>query len=252
MPPQESTVCFVAEQVPCYAKPDTGLTRLRAQPRPASWSAAGHPDQRRLEEFLADAVDLCGRRLTALPDPLALRLDVGLPATTPLLDQHDLDNYLFPLASALSNVSGRRFVSVWGTKQHAESSYVSVSEAVPLREPDCSGSVIQVRTTASSSSPAFKQQIDQQLTGAVQLPEGPITLHIGFRVGPRRNWVNLWKPTIDGLDRLLGRTIPERRWHPRDGRIVELGLCNHVDSALGHDVAIRIRAQCVWRAGREQ
>ena len=59
---------------------------------------------------------------------------------------------------------------------------------------------------------------------------------------PQRNWLDLWKPTIDALDPLLGRTHPDRDWHPRDGRIVDLGLHLDVDPSLGNDVVISIAA----------
>ena len=67
-------------------------------------------------------------------------------------------------------------------------------------------------------------------------------LQIAFAVGPRRNWLNLWKPTIDALDPLLVRINPQRDWHPRDGRIVDLGLHLAVDSAVGLDVEMSIAA----------
>ena len=51
-----------------------------------------------------------------------------------------------------------------------------------------------------------------------------------------------WKPTIDALDRLLGRTLPDREWHPRDGRIIELGLHRTIDGTLGDEVMIAIAA----------
>ncbi len=55
--------------------------------------------------------------------------------------------------------------------------------------------------------------------------------------------MNLWKPTIDALDPLLGCTEVGRDWHPRDGRIVELGLNVAVDSARRHDLEVSIAAQ---------
>jgi hypothetical protein len=64
-----------------------------------------------------------------------------------------------------------------------------------------------------------------------------VHLQLAFVVGPKRNWPNLWKPTFDALDPLLGRTGPDRDWHPRDGRIVDLGLHVDVDPSLGNDVA---------------
>lgn len=216
--------------------------RLRVQPRLASWMASGRPDQVRLDESLADAYELLRQRLDVLSGPLALRLDVGLPSKTPLLEQHDLDNYLFPLATRLSKLSGRQFVSVWGTKRHAGSSYITVAQAVPIAESMLLGRTFEVRTTASTDSTAFKEQIHQQLAGAGTLAEGPVSLHLCFATGLRRSWPNLWKPTIDALDQLLGRTAPDRPWHPCDGRIVELGLSNHADAALGNDVVISMTA----------
>ena len=68
-------------------------------------------------------------------------------------------------------------------------------------------------------------------------------LELSFAVGPQRNWLNLWKPTIDALDPLLGPTQPNRDWHPRDGRIVDLGLHLKIDPSLGHDVVVAIAAE---------
>lgn len=47
---------------------------------------------------------------------------------------------------------------------------------------------------------------------------------------------------INALDPLLGRTQPDREWHPRDGRIVDLGLHVAVDPSLGYDVVVTIAA----------
>lgn len=104
------------------------------------------------------------------------------------------------------------------------------------------GRTYLIRTTASSQSTAFEEQINDQLAHANPLPDGPIRLYISYRVGPRRSWPNLWKPTIDALGHLLGRTSPDRLWHPRDGRITELGL-NTRTEALGNDTTIKITVQ---------
>ncbi|GAA4229647.1 hypothetical protein GCM10022254_22560 [Actinomadura meridiana] len=89
---------------------------------------------------------------------------------------------------------------------------------------------------------AHRAQIDEQLTEAQRLPDGPLRLHIGFVVGPRRNWPNLWKPTIDALGKLLGGTTPDRPWHPSDGRIVQLGLSTRTDPTFGNHITLRIHA----------
>ena len=101
----------------------------------------------------------------------------------------------------------------------------------------------RVRTTASTSTTAYKQQISDQPGDAAELPAGPIALELAFRVGPRRNWLDLWKPTIDALDRLLGRAHPDREWHPRDGRITEFGLHRTIDAAFDNDVVITVGAR---------
>jgi hypothetical protein len=63
-----------------FAKPDVEPVVLDVALRLASWMAAGHRDQVRLEEFLAHAEQVLATPLAQLPDPLALRLDVALPA----------------------------------------------------------------------------------------------------------------------------------------------------------------------------
>jgi hypothetical protein len=81
---------------------------------------------------------------------------------------------------------------------------------------------------------------------ATEIPSGPVQLQLAFVVGPYRNWLNLWKPTIDALDLLLGRTRADRDWHPRDGRITNLGLHVDIDQSLGHDVVVSIAAEAAF------
>lgn len=108
--------------------------------------------------------------------------------------------------------------------------------------PPPSTDVLVAKTTASASTAAFKEQIYAAVAGAAELPAGPVRIELAFVVGPRRNWLNLWKRTIDSLDPLLGRTYPDRAWHPRDGRITELGMHLTLDSALRDDVVIGVLA----------
>lgn len=84
------------------------------------------------------------------------------------------------------------------------------------------------------------------MASAELLPPGPGALQVVFTVGPRRNWLNLWKRTIDALDPLLGRVDAHRPWHPQGGRITELGLNKVVDPELRHDVRLRIAARPGW------
>ncbi len=221
-----------------FAKPAGDPTPLRERPRLASWMAADHPDQVRLRAFLDHAESAVQPRLALAEGALALWLDIGLPSHISLLDQHDLDNYLLPLTNRLIKSSGRQFDSVWATKRHAEASSIYVGPAMSLPNPPAADRHFDVRTTVSSETIDYKEQISDQLAEVEALPEGPVTLELSFTVGTRRNWTNLWKPTIDSLDRLLGQTIPGRPWHPRDGRIVELGLHRCVDPSIGDHVNI--------------
>ena len=176
--------------------------------------------------------------------PLAIRLDVGLPESVPPGDQHDLDNYLLPLVAHLERRRGPRFVSVWATRRHAEFSCAVVEPANLRSDAVDLTSIVAVRTTASADSTAYKQQIADQVGVAALLPEGPVALELGFVVG-QRNWFNLWKSIIDALGGLLGRADAHRDWHPKDGRITELGLHCTSDASLRYDVEISITARAL-------
>lgn len=244
-----SVVCVAVEPV-FYARPDGPAIQLQAAPRLASWNRADDPDQVRLTAALDDAEALLAGTVAALSGPVALRLDVGLAAQVPLLEAHDLDNYAFPLANRLTQGRGLPVVTVWATKAIAPRSFVRCEAAAP-GPPRGAGSDFRatVRTTSSSESAAYKQQISDQLTDASELPEGPVSLELAFVVGPRRNWLNLWKPTIDALDRIVGRTRPDRKWHPSDGRITELGLHCALDKDLGDAVVVAIAARSTRGGG---
>lgn len=67
-------------------------------------------------------------------------------------------------------------------------------------------------------------------------------MQLGFTVGQTRNWLTLWKPTIDAPRPLLGYTPSAGPSSPLDGRIVDLGLHRRVNPSMGHDVIITIAA----------
>jgi hypothetical protein len=110
--------------------------------------------------------------------------------------------------------------------------------------PPPSAEVLIARTTVSYERREYKEQIYSVVAAAAELPVGPVRLELAFVVGPvSRNWLKLWKPTIDSLEPLLGRDPAEKLdWHPRDGRITELGMHLTIDPALRHDVVIGIAA----------
>jgi hypothetical protein len=217
-----------------FERPETAATVLRESPRLASWDRWDDPDQIRLRKYLDDTLELVdSARVAGL---WALRLDVGLPMGRDLSDMADLDNYVFPLAGRLRD---ENLVSVWCTKLHADTSTVRVAPAHQVAPP---ASVFMTRTTASSATKEYKHQVRNAVVEEVEIPGGPVWLQVAFAVSPRRNWLNLWKPTIDALDPLLGRTLRERDWHPRDGRITELGLHVTTEPELGNDVIVALAA----------
>lgn len=208
-------------------------------------NANSDPEQIRLRAYLDDTKEhIEGIRIQ--DRPWALRLDVGASHSKSLLTQvADLDNYAFPIAKELQNP---HLVSVWATKQRDldQRSYVRIADAREGRPP---AEMIKVRTTASVTSDAFKDEVKSAViaSGAQMLPDGPVRLELSFVIG-NRTWLPVWKPTIDALDPLLGRTEPDRLYHPLDGRIVELGMHLAVDAALGYDVEIGI-APSPWYPG---
>ena len=218
------------------ARPEGNALQLRRVPQLASWDSTNHPAQIRLQSYLDDTEKLLAS--SRIEGPWALRLDVGLPADRDLLEAADLDNYAFPLASRLGDAG---LVSVWCTKQHGHQSFIRIDAAREVPAPTTG--VLKVRTTASASTVAYKEQIYDAVVGAAEIPTGPVRLELSFVVGPRRKWWNLWKQTIDSLDPILGSANPKREWHPRDGRITELGMHATVDPALGYDVLIGITAE---------
>jgi len=209
---------------------------LRKVPRLASWSKSTDPDQVRLREYLEDTAELLAPHLVASNGRWALLLEVGLPPGRDLVDMADLDNYAFPLATRLRNED---LVAVWCTKRHADISRVLVAPAAETAGPR---HPYTVRTTASASTAAYKEQVRSAVVAAAVIPTAAVQLQLSFVVGPQRNWLTLWKPTIDALDPLLGRTRDDRDWHPKDGRITDLGLHVAVDPSLGHDVLVSIAA----------
>ncbi len=215
---------------------------LPTAPRLESWDAVGSASQTGLNAYLRELERLAAPLVASTDGALAFALDVGLPCGTDLLDQRDLDNYLFPAVRHLAKAFGRPFVSVSDTKRHGSSSFFGIGPAHSAGPADV-GHSHKLRTTASSGTAAFKEQIADALRGARPVAPGPVALDTVFGVGPARSWINLWKPTIDALGALLGASSPARPWHPQDGRVVRLSLHCSLDPALGNDVDLLIHAR---------
>jgi hypothetical protein len=221
-----------------YARPEGEKHQLSLAPQLASWDNASHRSQVRLKPYL-DATEalLVGSRIDG---PWTLRLDVGCPAHQNLMRGSDLDNYAQPLAERLDDTG---LMSVWCTKQYSEQSFVRIEATREVIGPP--HDVLIARPTVTYESPVYKAQVKAAVADASMLPSGPVRLQLAFHVGPRavRNWLNLWKPTIDALEPLLGRDSNETgTWNILDDRITELGLHLSINPAFRYEVEIGIIA----------
>ncbi len=228
-----------------YSRPEGVPFELQVGPRLASWNATLHVDQQNLSAALDHAEGKLAPSLATTTGPVALRLDVGLAGKPGWLHHYDLDNYVFPLARRLTIGRDLELVSVWATKSADGTSSIRWDKARETAMPEGFDYSGKVSTTASSTTGAYKSQIHEQVLEANVLADGPVALELAFVVGPRRNWLNLWKPTIDALGPLLGTTQPNRQWHPQDGRITELGLHRSIDPNLGNAVVVTVVARSV-------
>lgn len=225
-----------AEDFTIFQPPDGDEAQLEIEPRLESWDAASHPSQVALTAFLDHACTLLNLRGED-PGPLAIKLEVGLPVGTLITGGgRDLDNYLMPLAR---RIGSRRVCSAWAEKRIADRSAVW---AAPAQQVDAAAvrgmGTCSILTTDSGSSRAWKEEI-AAVVPADEIEAGPVEVQIGFIVHPDRNWLSLWKPAIDSLTNILGTDDP-RPFHPRDDRIVRLGLHRQADPSVGWGVGVGV------------
>jgi hypothetical protein len=171
---------------------------------------------------------------------LCLWMNVGLDVSVPLLHQRDLDNYLLPVAHRLRE-SGREVVSAHGSKTHAAESFIAVGHALPATGPQPQ-TLASVEVSVSYEREEYKIAVRDALAGLSPLPEGPVRVELAYAVGPGRNWLLLWKPTIDALGTILGHDPGATEWNARDGRITQLVLHCETDSNRKWDLGIAISA----------
>ena len=227
-----------------FFEPPRGRTLvLEVAPQLASWDRAGARSQVRLARFLAH-VDAQLRSAPFPEAPVSFALEVMVSPTADLTEAGDLDNFVYPLARLLGP---DRIASAWASKaQGSGPSTFRLAAARPASSDQRAGwASAWVHARGSATARAWKAQIRDQVAaqcGGVA-PDGPLELEVAFRVGPRRSWANLWKPAIDALGPVLGIVTPRRPFHPRDGRIVRLGLHRSVVPDLGDDVQLAFR----WR-----
>lgn len=224
-----------------YRRPVTPPVRLAVAPTVASWDRADHPSQRALSAFLDSLDPLVRPALQQLASPVALALDIGLPKGTQLTSGgRDLDNYLFPI---IARFGPGRFAAAFARKHHGLSTIAIGPAQLADDEPPGLWSQGSALLTSSSVTAVWKQQLAAGLAASASvwvLPPGPVAVHLAFRVGPHRNWANLWKPAVDALGGVLGVDNPAKPFDPRDDRITDLGLQHSIDPSIGHAVQVDV------------
>jgi hypothetical protein len=224
-----------------YLPPDGPRFELEERPLLASWERWDHPEQQRLRAYLERMVPVVPARLDDFDGPAAVELHVGLGNSANLLRYRDLDNYLEPIARRLPE----RVCSFWAEKSTSASSWLTVAPAVPASESALADwEAAGAQSKLAGGSTPWKETIQRGIAAtSIPAPDGAVQLQVVFRVSGDRNWINLWKPAIDALDPILGRTDPDRAFHPRDDRIVRLGL-HHLPAVGGIASAVRV----YWKA----
>jgi hypothetical protein len=215
-----------------YCRP-AGVMRQSVKPQLASRDRAGHPSQVKLARFLAHVDAIAGPVLATVSGRIAAELIVGFSDDVCLIGGgHDLDNYLFPVAS---RIGPERVAAIFGRKIHGPSSL-----AVGPAWPDTAAAAPQFSTRMAGSyeRKEWKQNLRDRLAAqAAAIDPGPAELKIALTTGPGRNWASLWKPLIDAFGPVLGED-PARPFCPHDDRIVSLGLHHTIDTGIAHDVII--------------
>ena len=230
-----------------YREPDEFVAVLAVEPRLESWDANTHPSQVALAAYLNHARELCSPAMERLVPPLAIKLWVGAP-TRPVYQSQggDLDNYLYPLVGR--GLGWQRFYAAFAEK-NADVSRIALGEALPSPSEEVAGwNYAWVETSTSASLRSWKEEIVAQLMQQAVGEERSqkIELQLAFRLAERRNWAYLCKPAIDSLGCILGLNDTSKPFHPRDDKVVRLGLHRSIDDSMRNRVAIGI-----WWRGHE-
>src|SRR5262249_16918297 len=198
-----------------------------------SWDRAGHPSQVKLSRFLAHVDAITAPVLASVSGRVAAELIVGFSDGVCLIDSgHGLDNYLFPVVQRLGPARG---AASFGPKDHRPP-----SRAVGPAQPDTARATPQFSTRMAGSyqRKQWKQPLHDRLAAqAATIDPGPAGLRIALTTGPGRNWASLWKPLIDAFRPVLGED-PTQPFHPRDNRIVSLGLHHTIHTGTADDLII--------------
>jgi hypothetical protein len=201
-----------------------------------SWERQDHRSQVDLRTYRARIRHLTERHLGELEAPLGFGFHVA--GRSDLASGCDLDNFLTPVVRGLGG--GDHFSIVWATRGSADDHSRLTLAASSQIDLDVRGaSEANISLDVSSQRPEWKAAIARAV-GKHPTSENsaPIELALTFRVSPKRNWVSLWKPTIDALGGVLGEGA--RAWHPRDDRIRLLFLRRELVSDRGWEVDLRV------------
>ena len=215
--------------------PVAEITGLK--PRLASWNRSDHPDQIRLREYLRDLSVELGP-LTAM-QPLFLKMMIDVEEPGRLERHHDLDNYLTPV---VAHLGPRQFRYVEAVKRVGGGSDLRIGLAVPLVSAAISAECehFSCAAGAGAQEKRWKEGVRSALmqAGAQRLPAGLVEARVAWRCSARRNWVWLWKPTIDAMGPILGQADPRNPYNPNDDRIVRLCLHVFYDETRAHAVDV--------------
>jgi hypothetical protein len=214
------------------------------EPKLASWNANSDPEQRALQRYLDDIK----QRLEPLPlsSRLYLHMEIDVRQPEKLLHHHDLDNYLYPVVQRLG---ASHFTLVSAIKRAGGGSYLQIGQAKPINaSPEKEGWTSFQHDTRGVSivNKEWKGAIRDSLQDAVKahqidpLKPGAVELQLVWKCSSERNWISLWKPTIDAMGPVLGEKRP---FNPNDDSIVSLMLHLNTNNSIGWSVQIGM----MWR-----
>ena len=189
--------------MPTVEEGAVAVLELPFSPLLESWERSTSKAQLRLGEY-RDGLSVLAQPVLAAPAPpfafgfyAAGRQDIAAGGC-------DLDNFLTPVVKALGG--GEAFALVWATRGRAdEPSRLTLAHAGDVRVATDDAAEMTVRLSGSPTRPEWKAKIAEAV--GIHPSSGitdPVSLAVRYRLSPLRNWVTLWKPTIDALGGILG------------------------------------------------
>jgi hypothetical protein len=197
----------------------------------STWESVAEPLLKTSEEWVVSQIN-------GIEHPgFVLRL--GFAKSSDLLSGHRLHLYAIALADRIKELSGVQFSCVRVSKEHGDSTTLTIGEAV--REDRRADSTLVTMTTRRSyATPAFAEEVHESTEPLRKffVPNRPLGLHVSYSTGLPRTWSRLWGPTVAGV---LAST--SRGGATDSAQIVELGFDHlSVGDRLGHRVQLAIQA----------